>query len=114
MALLCPSGASGRAPSSGWRRAQGSGALATAGDGVAVDGVAGEGRTFAARAGVGAMGQGALNGVLFRRVSLNASTTLHRQVIPVADWPEPHWGALEIRTLNTGRVTIDALGVSAA
>jgi hypothetical protein len=52
------------------------------------------------------------NGRLIRRVSLAASGTTPRRLVTVIDLGSVASGTLAIRTLGTGRVYIDGLGLS--
>ena len=52
------------------------------------------------------------NGTLVKTISLKATSTLNRQVLTVADFGSTRNGTLTIRTLTTGRVAIDGLGLS--
>ena len=52
------------------------------------------------------------NGKLLRQISLNATTTAHRQIYTVADLGTAKAGTLVIKTLSSGRVYLDGLGLS--
>jgi len=54
-----------------------------------------------------------LNGVLLKKISLNSTSTAHRRVYTVFSGTTLRGGNLVIKTLNSGRVTIDGVGLIA-
>lgn len=53
-----------------------------------------------------------LGDTLLKKVSLQAATTKHRQLITIADWASARTGVLTIRTTTTRPVQIDAIATA--
>ena len=52
------------------------------------------------------------NGTLIKQISLNSTTTAHKQVLPIATFTDVRTGNLTIKTLNTGSTRIDGLATN--